>query len=216
MQVFLLNLMMSLSLSSFSQAYSPSAWGLLKSKLLQNPTRLGSACVSQKTYSHIFHTSKLSNIQGILKSKAILPRSQVVPSPEQLFKDCDCNPEVVYTTFRQQQVLEDKCVFRFPVDNLEEFCHEQEKINEIFISGFYNLGQFDPNFSSTIKDINKFKSLLNLPGHELIIPCALELKSGVCLLSHQDNSRQIREYLDELGYSYRFSKEGNYHQFDME
>ena len=141
MHSLLINILVSLSLTSTSHAYAPSAWGALKNKLLRNPGRIGTYCSSSnRRFDSVYHMTKIGNIKSILKSGKILSRSQVAHFPEQLFKDCECNPDVVYATFKQQQEREGKCVFKFPLTSFEDYIEKKEKLDKIFISGFYNLG----------------------------------------------------------------------------
>ena len=79
--------------------------------------------------------------------------------------------------------------------------------------GADNLGNFDPNFSSTIQDIDKFCSFISLPGHELVIPCSLNLGSGLSLISDMVDSEEIMELLDEHGYRYTTEQDDEEDQF---
>ena len=215
MQSLLMSLMVSLSLTPFGHAYSASAWGVLKNRILNNPGRVGAHCSSNKRFDHIFHVSKLSNVKSILASGKILPRAQVAHDPDQLFKGTDCNPNVVYTSFKPQQARAGKCIFQFPVSNFEDYLEDQDKVGEIFISGFYNLGRFDPNFSSDIENVDKFCSLLTLPGHELVIPCALNIKEGLSLISAPSDSGEIKDFPDEFGYNYIHKHLNEEDRFDL-
>lgn len=207
MYSFLINILVSLSINSFGYAYSPSAWGILKKSLINTPSRIGSYCSSNKRFDNIFHVTKISNVKSILKSGKILPRSHLNYFPEQLFKDCDCNPDVVYASFKNQQAREGKSIFKFPSSCFEDYLESEEKAEKIYITGFYNLGNFDPTYSSTIQDVNKFCSFITLPGHELVIPCSLSLGSGFFLVSHPNDREKIIGLLDEYDYQYTLEQD---------
>ena len=160
---------------SVGYGFQGSFWGALIHKIQHQRILKGSLCTTEKNYDNIFHVTKHTNLKNILKTRKILPRAMIDTRVEQLFANCDCNSEVVYTSFVDKTPDHGTCVFKFPAKKIENLLQEQSLAHKIFITAFYNLGKFDMNFSASIENLERFISMMSLPGHELIIPSPISL-----------------------------------------